>query len=222
MGISEILKKSFLFSSFNDSDLKGLERFVKIMNFVKDEHVFSESEQANSLYIVASGEVKVYKVSVKGQEQILHIQREGDLVAEAAMFGIETYPANCVTTSACRLLEINVKKFKEYLFKNPQVSLKLLKSYSLRLREFVNLIHSLSLQDVKGRLAQHILNNAKKKGKELVYEDMITKKELASLLGTIPESISRTLHFLKSTGCITEQDRKIIINDAEALKEYVS
>jgi CRP/FNR family transcriptional regulator len=81
------------------------------------------------------------------------------------------------------------------------------------------MIEELSVVDVKGRLANYILRNSKNSEQILICDISISKKELAKSLGTIPETLSRTLKFLKSEKIIEENDEGFIILDKDKLKK---
>ena len=99
------------------------------------------------------------------------------------------------------------------------MALNLLTGYSRRLRSFVSMIEDLTLRNTKERLAKYLLDHAQ------VHEDMHrcpipgSKKDLASLLGTIPETLSRVLRELKDQGIIQEKDRAFLLPSLEKLRE---
>ena len=78
----------------------------------------------------------------------------------------------------------------------------------------------LSLKDIKARLAGYLLANSSIENGATVFRLKYSKKELSSLLGTIPETLSRALSFLKQKKLITEENNKIIIPDAEKLRDF--
>jgi CRP-like cAMP-binding protein len=96
----------------------------------------------------------------------------------------------------------------------------MMSGYSKRLRQFVAKIEELSLKDMKSRLANYLLENSKVEKGITVCRLKYSKKELSSLLGTIPETLSRSFAFLKQKGLIVERDNVIIIPDPNKLKFY--
>ena len=94
----------------------------------------------------------------------------------------------------------------------------MMSSYSKRLRQFVSKIEDLSLKDIKSRLAGYLLENSTIENGKTVCRLTYSKKELASLLGTIPETLSRSFAFLKQKGLIVEKDNIIIIPAPEKLR----
>jgi CRP-like cAMP-binding protein len=164
--------------------------------------------------------VKVYKLSPDGKEHTLHIQGPGDLVAEAAIFDSMAYPASCNAMEDSTLVRVSREAFVNLLKGHPELSLKMMSAYSKRLRQFVSKIEELSMRDIRSRLAGYLVSNIKMQNGVATCSLKYSKKELASLLGTIPETLSRALSFLKQQGLITEKDKSIIIPDPEKLRTF--
>jgi CRP/FNR family transcriptional regulator, dissimilatory nitrate respiration regulator len=218
MHIIENLSNTFLFSAFSSDQLEMLKTSVSLKNVNSGDQIFLENQTASAFFIIVSGKVKIYKLSPSGDEHILHVQTKGDIIAEAAIFDLKTYPANCQALEQTELLRISRERFIEILRHNPELSLKMMASYSKRLRQFVHMVEDLTFRDIKSRLAKYLISNCTTE-KDSVYCAMdLSKKEIASLLGTIPETLSRTLDFLKKKNLISEKDKKIIILDLDKLK----
>jgi CRP-like cAMP-binding protein len=218
MKYKAFLKQVFLFSNFNDAEINLLIDISEKLNLEKNTTLFSDGDKAQNFYIVIDGCVKVFKLSPDGNEQTLHILFGGDLLAEAAIFDQQKYPATCKAIKPSSLLKISRQDFLNIILSNPELSLKMMSAYSKKLRGFVKTIETLSMNDVKQRLAKYILSNSKN---NIFYLD-ISKKELASLLGTIPETISRSLNYLKKQGYLLEKSKEIQILDLEAIKSFIS
>jgi len=217
MDVRKFLSNIFLFSTFTEKELNVLESSASLKKVHKGEQIFSEGLQASAFFIVISGKVKIYKVSPGGKEHTLHIHGLGDLVAEAAIFDSMTYPASCMALEDSSLVRISREGFLNLIKKYPEVALKMMGSYSKRLRQFVLKIEELSLKDIKSRLASYLLENSIVEKGATVCRLKYSKKELSSLLGTIPETLSRSFAFLKQKGLIVEKDNLIIIQDLDKL-----
>jgi CRP/FNR family transcriptional regulator len=218
MDIRKFLSNIFLFSSFEEKELNLLESFTSLKKVGKGEQIFSEGLDASAFFIVVSGKVKIYKVSPDGKEHTLHIHGHGDTVAEAAIFDSMVYPASCMALEDSTLIRISREGFLNLIKMHPELSLKMMSSYSKRLRQFVSKIEELSLKDIKSRLAGYLLENSTVENATTVCRLKYSKKELSSLLGTIPETLSRSFAFLKQRGLIVEKDNLIIIPDPDKLR----
>ena len=95
MDIQKNLSKIFLFTSLSEDQLELIEATSSLKKLARGELLFSDEQPATAFFSVISGSVKIYKLSAEGNEQIIHIQKTGDLIAEAIIFEFETYPAYC-------------------------------------------------------------------------------------------------------------------------------
>ena len=185
--------------------------------------IFSQGDEATGLYVVISGRVKIFKLSLEGKEQILHLFGTGEPIGEVAVFGGGKFPAYAEALEETRLFFFPRPAFIDLIRKHPSVALNMLAVLSLRLRQFTSLIEDLSLKEVPGRLAAHLLYLGEGK-KDVAEVDLdISKNQLASLLGTIPETLSRILARMARDGFIElSGQRRIRILDRKGLEELAS
>jgi CRP-like cAMP-binding protein len=214
------LSNIFLFNSFTEKEINLLEAATSFKKINKGEQIFSEGSEATAFFIIVSGKVKIYKLSPDGKEYTLHIHGQGDLVAEAAIFDSMVYPASCTAIEDSTLVRISRDRFVNLVKEHPELLLKMMSGYSKRLRQFVAKIEELSLKDIKSRLAGYLLENSITENSVSICRLDYSKKELASMLGTIPETLSRALAFLKQKKLIIEKDNAIMIPDPEKLREF--
>ena len=214
------LKKTFPFDTFSKEQLELIASFTTIRKISRNELIFSEGQRASSFFAIISGRLKIFKISPEGQEHTLEIHGVGDLVAEAAIFDKETYPAYCSAMEDTVVLRVPKDDFIGFIRKNPDASIQVMHSYSKRLRRFVKMLEELSMRDIKTRLARYILDNALEVGGKENVSLSISKKELASVLGTIPETLSRTLNFFKKENIVSVEKNNINILDKEELGSF--
>jgi len=142
------------------------------------------------------------------------------------LFAGVAYPAFAQASTDLDTLYFKRDDFKRMVSKNPQLSLNMIAIMSHHLRRFATLVEDLSLKDVPARLAGHLLSLAERSGREttngLEVELDTTKTELAQKLGTISETISRTLNKLRSTGVVETCGKKVTILDIDMLEEIAS
>jgi len=214
------LLNTFLFNSFNTGEIDLLHASTTVKRVHKGEHIFSEGIYATAFFIIVSGKLKIYKLSPEGKEHTLHIHAEGDLVAEAAIFDSMVYPASCIALEDSTLIRISKDGFTGLVKTHPELALKMMSGYSKRLRQFVAKIEELSLKDIKSRLAGYLLENSSEENDIRICRLVYSKKELASVLGTVPETLSRALAFLKRKKLIIEKNKTLIVPDAEKLRMF--
>jgi CRP/FNR family transcriptional regulator, dissimilatory nitrate respiration regulator len=209
------------FEELPDEQIEDLSMIVTDQEFHRGQLIFSEGDEGTGFYVVISGRVKIFKLSPEGKEQILHIFGPGDPFGEVAVFSGQHFPANAEAMEVSRIFFFPRDSFADLIKRNPSLALNMLAILSRRLRRFANLIDDLSLKEVPGRLAAHLLYlSGQKEGSEEL-ELTITKSQLASLLGTIPETLSRILGKMSTQGFIETDGRRIKILDREALEDLV-
>ncbi len=213
----------------DDDDLEKVKSFVSIKKFNKGDIVFFDSEMFRGPYVVLEGAVKIYKVSKEGREQILHLIHPFNSFADVPMYekfidesGIYTYPANAmVIEDYTELLFIPAERLY-YLFKDDvKLCLKMLASLAKRNRQLNFQIENLTLKDVVKRVTGYLIQEYEKNYTADVEID-ISRYDLASLLGTIVETLSRTFKKLQDENIIEVSGKKILIKDLQKLKKLSS
>jgi CRP/FNR family transcriptional regulator len=134
------------------------------------------------------------------------------------VFAGEHVPANAQAVVPSRLLFFPRAAFVALLEKHPALALKLLADLSLKLRQFAAQIENLSLKEVPARLATYLLVLAESQGRRDQVTLAISKGQLASLLGTIPETLSRMFAKLSGQNLIEVEGRTIRLLDVPALQ----
>ena len=185
----------------------------------KGESIFYEDEPATGFYGIISGRVKVFKLSSEGREQILHIFGPGEVFGEVPVFAGRKYPASADAMETSRILFFPRDSFIRLIEKNPSIALNMIAVLSMRLRRFTSMIDDLSLKEVPGRLAKHLIYLSEQQQGSCELDLNITKGQLASLLGTIPETLSRILTKMTEQGIIESDGRKIRILERESIEE---
>jgi CRP/FNR family transcriptional regulator len=211
---------------FKDLPEEHLDNLVMILTdqvFRKSQLIFSEGDQATGFYVVISGRVKIFKLSMDGKEQILHIFGPGAPIGEVAVFEGKRFPANAECLEESRLFFFPKKAFLKLIKENPSIALHMLAVLSQRLRRFASLIDDLSLKEVPARLAAYLLYLSETQPNLDNLSLDISKGQLSSLLGTVPETLSRILTKMINSGLIrSEGARGIRILDHKGLGDLAS
>ncbi len=222
MKIADEISKASLFNGLPAEQIGYLAQICLDQKYEKGRGLFSEGETAKGFYLVVSGKIKIYKLSLEGKEQILHIFGKGEILGEVPVFSGGTYPANAEAIESGRALFFARTSFLELIGREPAMAVNMLGILSRRLRRFTNLIEDLSLKEVPGRLAAHLIYLGERSGSRQALELEITKAQLASLLGTIPETLSRILTKLALQGIISVEGRKIRVLDRKSLESLAA
>ncbi len=219
MEIKQHLPNLDIFKGLNAEQLNAVARIVTEKEYKKGQLVFSEGDEGAGFYLVVSGRVKVYKLSPEGKEQIMHIFGPGQPFAEVVVFEGSHYPANAEAMDRSKLFFFPKKDFIALIHQNPSLAMNMLASLSQRLKQFSHLIESLSLKEVPGRLASYILYLSDNNGSIDEFSLDIAKSQLASLLGTIPETLSRIFARMVSKELIRISGPQITILDRTGLED---
>lgn len=212
-----------LFRGLRRDQCEALAAIADERTHAKGQNIFMEGADATGFYVLCSGRVKVYKLSPEGKQQILHVIEPFDAFAEAAVFAGHRFPAHADAMESSRTLFFPRDAFLALVERHPSLALNMLADLSRRLHRFANLIENLSLKEVPGRLAAHLLylSERQEDRDELVLD--ISKVHLASLLGTIPETLSRVLAKMAREGLVDVQEgRHIRLLDRESLEELAT
>lgn len=222
MSLVDHLSTLPLFQGLTLWELDALSMILTDQSFAKGQTIFSDGDPGVGFYVVISGRVKIYKLSPDGKEQILHVFGPGEPFAEAAVFAGANFPANAIALETSRIFFFPRISFVALIKDNPALAMNMMAALSLRLKKFAHLIEDLSLKEVPGRLANHLLLLATEQNNRQEVSLDFTKSHLASLLGTIPETLSRILTKMSKEELIVSQGSKIIILDFEALSDLAS
>ncbi len=206
-----------LFSGLADEQMRELAAIVINKPYTRGQIIFQEGEEGRGFYVVQAGRVKIYKLSPDGKEQILHIFGPGEPFAEVPVFAGQRYPANAEALEDSRLWFFPRAGFVDLIRRHPSLALNMLAVLSMRLRQLVNLVEDLSLKEVPARLAAYLLYTAEQKGTHQFTLD-IPKSQLANLLGTTPETLSRVLATLVKEAYIDSSGPTIAIKDRMGLQ----
>lgn len=219
MDLMSFLKQVPLFSGLTAEQYDELAMIITLQDYRRGQSIFAEGDPGTGFYVVMEGLVKIYKLSMEGKEQILHIFGPGEPFAEAAVFIGSTFPAHALALEKSRALFIPRRAFIELIQTNPALAMNMLAALSMRLKKFAHLIEDLSLKEVPGRVAAHILYLSTQQGDSDTVKLNIGKAQLASLLGTIPETLSRILTKLSKQGLIASEGPQITILDRDGLED---
>jgi CRP/FNR family cyclic AMP-dependent transcriptional regulator len=217
-----ILRKTPLFASLTEVEMKALAARTARKRFQKDEQLFAEGDPCTGMYFVADGKIRIFKLSPSGREQILAMEGPGSSFAELPVFDGGNYPAAASALENTEVLFISRKDFQNLCREHPDVGLKVIAVVGSRLRRLVGLIEELSFTTVRHRLIALILRQAQAQGvrsaEGIRIELTKSHQDLAAELGTVRELVSRNLSRLEAEGFLDVEGRKIVVKDLPRLR----
>lgn len=207
-----------IFNHLDDNQKDEILGLINSLKVKKGEMIYCAGELSDSLYIVSSGKVKIYRLSESGKEQLVRILRAGDFTGELALFSETIHEAYAEAMLDTWMCTIRRSDLQELLIKYPSISLKLLNEFSNRLEVSEKQTARFATEKVETRIALFLAEQVE--GYDtLSFKLPMSRKDLASYLGTTPETISRKLFELENAGLIIQKPRsEIEIIDIEGLK----
>jgi len=215
---SRILSITPLFNGLSEEQLNEIGAITVNRQYKRGQAIFMEDDVADGFYIVAEGQVKIFKTSLEGKEQILHIYGPGNAFGEVPVFSGSRFPANAMALVKSRILFLTREAFVRQIAEHPSLSMNMLAELSMRLRQFTVQIENLSLKEVPSRLASYLTVLGKEQGRTDRVNLTISKGQLASLLGTIPETLSRIFSKMSAQNLIRVDGRQIHLLDPAGLE----
>jgi CRP/FNR family transcriptional regulator len=213
-----IIASAPMFGGLTDEQLSKISNIAQNQSFQRGQAIFWEKDRAVGFHVVADGKVKIYKTSPEGKEQILHIYGPGQPFGEVPVFSGGRYPANAMSIEKSRTLFFQRQDFINLISEHPSLALNMIAVLSVRLRQFTVQVENLSLKEVPARLASYLLYLAEEQKKSDIVTLPISKGQLASLLGTIPETLSRIFNKMSQHRLITVKGSVISLIDPEGLQ----
>lgn len=207
---------------FNHLEKEQMDEIMAVthsVSYKKGEIIYYAGDQSDSLYILSNGKIKIYRLSESGKEQLLRILHPGDFTGELALFSETVHEEFAEAMEETSVCTIKRSEFQELLLKYPSISLKVLAEFSSRLGQSEKQTTWFSTEKVETRIALFLAEyvDTEKQSMEVVLP--MNKKDMASYLGTTPETISRKLADLEEAGYIKQiTNKKIKILDLDGLR----
>lgn len=216
-----------IFNHLNEEEMAEIASYSISKTFKKGEMIVHAGALFQNLFIIHKGQVKIYRISESGKEQLIRILGPGSFMGELSMFGetpITSYAEALEQTEICSISKADINTL---ILKKPEIAIKVLGEFSRRLENAEKLIEQLGHHEVEKRVASILLELAEQQAPQ--HEDKITialsisKKDLASLIGTTQETLSRKLSSFQEQGIIKlVGQRKILILNKSDLQNIIS
>ena len=205
------LKNIELFEKLSDEELETLESLAVTRSYPKNTVLINEGDQANAMYFIDSGKVRVYVSDDQGKEFILNTMGEGEYFGELSLLDDEKRSASVITTEKAAFSIIYKDDFTDAISKNPNLALSLLKNLTGRVRQLTDNIKTLALQDVYGRIRKTLMGLAEDQGDIQVVTEKLTQQDIANRIGSSREMVARILKDLQIGGYIETEKKQIKI-----------
>jgi CRP/FNR family transcriptional regulator len=216
----ELIRSVPLFSTLSDDEFNQLAPIFVTRAYRKNQIIFMEEETGNYMYLVLSGKVKVTKAGSGGKETILAIHKSGDFFGEMSLLDGKTEPATVSAMEDAKIISVSGADFHKFLLHNEKVMLQIIHVLCARLRA-VWQTQSQNYRTVEERIGRCLHELGKKHGIRdahgTIIDLKITHQDLAEMVGTSRETVTRALARLRQQDIIEISNRRISILNAQAL-----
>jgi CRP-like cAMP-binding protein len=214
-----LLRRVPYLANLSEDVLLAIAAIAQPRTLDRGQMIFLEGDPCAGLFLVGEGEVKIFKLSSQGREQILAVLGPGGTFNEVAVLDGGPNPASAAATEPAVVWVIRRDDVKRLAEAYPALAWALIESMARRARQLVEMVEDLSLRSVKARLAKLLLAQAERSRDQSAIErsEMVTQTEMAARLGTVREMVGRALRELADEGLITLDRQRIVIDDLDGL-----
>ncbi|WP_017755499.1 Crp/Fnr family transcriptional regulator [Calidifontibacillus oryziterrae] len=200
--ITTHLKKLPLFRELDDQDLKEFNKIMKLRHYKSKMTVYMQDDIFNRVFFILKGKIKIFKNDMTGKEQIVSILQSGDMFPLAVFLKNGNYPANAQVLEDCTLITINIEDLEKILVSHAEISIKLFRLMGERIIELQDRLEEQILHNTTEQIILLLLRLCKSYGQkgtndEFVLHTHFTNRQLANMVGSTRETVSRTLNKLK-------------------------
>lgn len=212
------LEKVSIFSNLPADRLKDLAARMQQREFPAGTVIVDQESPGDSLFTIIKGRVKVVLFGDCGREMILSILREGQIFGEMSLLDNQPRSASVITLEPTSLMVLERSAFQRHIDSHPETSMAILEEMCRRLRQADQIIGNLALLDVYGRLARLLRDLAEKDGEStpegIMIRERPTQQDIASMVGSSRETVSRALNDLAKRGLIIMSGKKLLLRHA--------
>lgn len=211
--IVNTLQSCRIFAGLPTRDLQSIAVITVVKRLGKGDYLFREGEPSVGFYVVQRGTINVHRTGSGGKEQVIHLFRAGDSFAEVTLVPDTAYPADARALEPSQVLLVQQRDFLALVRRHPELALRMLASMSRHLRLLVDLLDDLTLKDVETRFAGWLLKRCPDPTGDAPVAVTLptTKRLLASELGTVSETLSRTLAKFRHRRLISTKGRVLTV-----------
>jgi len=213
--LNQLRKIPFL-GQLKPKDLREVHKISRIREYGPGENLFTKAQSANQMFVVLSGRIKIFTHSGGKKRKTFAYLEPCDFFGEMGMLEGKPRSASAEAVSYTRVLIITYVEFRKLLMGDPQLTLYLLKTVSQRLRKANETIEGMMFRNILGRVAQALTDLGRRGRKTrggIELSEHYTQQELADLVGTTREPLTRALSTLRRVQLIEMSDGRYFIKD---------
>jgi CRP/FNR family transcriptional regulator len=213
-----------IFSDLASEELGKIAELIVRKRYKKGELIIMEGSCPESLIIIDRGQVKVFRYTAEGKEQILYIFDEGDFFGEKNLLKDQEATYNAEALEPTNICKINKRDFQNLLRDYPGIGIKIIEELCGRMEKIEAAVQNMGTKSIEARINGILLEYAQRYGKKhasgVLVELPLSREGIASFIGVTRETVSRKLSILQDDGIIEAiGNKKVLILDIDALKE---
>jgi len=212
-----------VFASLSAQDQQRVEELARPTHLKAGETAYRADDDLSQLMVLHTGRLKIFRLSADGSEQLIRVLGPGDFTGETSVFTGQRPDDYASALDECQLCVFRHDDLEGLIRRHPEIGLRMLARVSARLSDTEHRLNSLTSRDVESRLADYLLGlSTTWRGGAATVTLPLAKKDVASLLDTTPESLSRALKSLAGQGLIViGAGRSVSITQSDRLQQFV-
>jgi CRP/FNR family transcriptional regulator, cyclic AMP receptor protein len=224
--IKKVLSNFMLFRDLNEQEIEKIVQISLSRTWKKNSYIFLQGEPLDNVYFIDDGKVKIYKSDVNGREQIVSILKKGEMFPHVGFFRKGSYPANAEVLEKATLVVVPIAKFESVLIENPELCIKVFNVLGEKIVDLQNRLEEQILNNTYEQIIKLLIRLGEKHGTKnedgnVVLKNEFTNKDLANMIGTTRETVSRTLTKMKKEELIEMDEEGNMIIDPDTLMDEI-
>ncbi|WP_075982090.1 Crp/Fnr family transcriptional regulator [Bacillus massilinigeriensis] len=222
--IKKVLSCFSLFKELNDEELNKIVDISISRTWIKGNHIFLQDDPIENVYFIHSGKVKIYKSDANGKEQIVAILKKGEMFPHVGFFRKGGYPAYSEVLENSSIVTVPIAQFETVLIHNPELCIKVFKVLGEKIVELQDRLEAQILNNTYEQIIKLLVRLGRKDGMKkekgvILLKSDFTNKDLANMIGTTRETVSRTLTKMKKDHLLEVDGEGNLIFQPEDLME---
>ncbi len=215
---------SDIFSKISPNEFSDLLSIGTIRNYEKGEFIYRAGDPGVNVYFLRSGRVKIYQNSTLGREVILWFCFPGEIFGLTEVVHSAGRAVNAQTCERAEVLCIARSQFRDYLETHSGASFVIMQALACRMRVLGDMLVNLIDDDVNSRIVKLMLRlsacHGTRVGNEVHLNIRMTHQEIADMVGTARQTVTKVLSELKLRGLLSIENHRIRIRSQELLNEH--
>jgi CRP/FNR family transcriptional regulator, cyclic AMP receptor protein len=222
--IQALLQRFSLFKDLTNAEIEPILDLAKNRLYRQGTHIFMQDDPLTNVYFIHQGQIKIYRTDMQGKEQIVNVLGEGEMFPHMGFFRKGTYPAHAEVLEDAILIYIPIHLFEEFLKTNPEICVKIFRILGDKIVDLQNRLEEKMLHNTYEQIILLLLRLVKSHGKKFdddhyIFTTQFTNRDLANMIGSSRETVSRTLTSLKKSKLISSDPAGNIILNMDKLKD---